>query len=389
MTRAKPVVMHIIAGLGNGGAEATLFRLCRHDTSHRHVVISLTDDGKYGPLLRDIGVTVLPLGMMPGKPSPGRLWALWRALRSTRPDIVQTWMYHADLLGGVMARLAGVRRVIWNIRHSGLEATSLKRNTRRIARLCARLSGWVPHAIICCAQEAKCTHAAFGYETARMTVIPNGYDISAFHAPASGGLRLRPPDVPGHVPLIGMVARLDVNKDHRGFLQALGGLRDKAIPFHAVLAGQGMTFETKELADMVRATDLQSMVSAIGPRSDMPAVYRAMDLHVLYSLSEGFPNVVAEAMLCGTPCVVSDVGDAARIVGETGWVVPPSDPAALTAAIEDALAGMQDKTAWAARQDMARNRITQRYAMSSMVEAYAQVWSMAGRENRGGQTQCA
>lgn len=106
-------VVHIITGLNDGGAEGVLTRLCLHSEQVQHVVISLMDDGKYGPLLARSGVTVHCLGMNPGKPSIVRLFRLIRLIRAEQPDAVQTWMYHADLLGGISARLAGVRRVFW------------------------------------------------------------------------------------------------------------------------------------------------------------------------------------------------------------------------------------------------------------------------------------
>jgi glycosyltransferase involved in cell wall biosynthesis len=184
-------VTHIITGLNDGGAEAVLYRLCTHDGAHRHTVISLMDEGKYGPLLRAAGVEVLCLDMPRGHLRPRALWRLWHWLRTQRPDVVQTWMYHADLLGGVVARLAGIRAVVWGIHHTTLEPGESSRATRLIARLLARLSRRVPRRIVACAGRGVQVHGALGYDTARMRVVPNGYDLARFAPDPGSRARLR------------------------------------------------------------------------------------------------------------------------------------------------------------------------------------------------------
>src|SRR5690554_617924 len=173
-------VVHIITGLNDGGAEGVLFRLCLNSTNNRHIVISLMDEGKYGPLLEDAGVSVHCLGMNPGRPSVKRFLKLVSLIRSEEPDAVQTWMYHADLLGGMAAKVAGVKKIFWGIRHSTLEKGKSKRSTILIARICALLSGFLPERIICCAQGAALVHARIGYSSRKLEVVPNGYDFSRF-----------------------------------------------------------------------------------------------------------------------------------------------------------------------------------------------------------------
>src|SRR5574337_1243040 len=184
-------VMHIITGLNDGGAEAVLFRLCTSDKACSHEVVSMMDAGKYGPLLEQAGVTVTCLNMPQGRLTLSGLARLWSVLRKTRPDVVQTWMYHADLVGGVVARLARVAPVFWGIRHSTLEAGKSRRTTIAIARLNAWLSPWIPAGIVCCAERARDVHQALGFAQEKMTVIPNGYDLGRFRPDAAARMRLR------------------------------------------------------------------------------------------------------------------------------------------------------------------------------------------------------
>lgn len=377
-------ILHLITGLSDGGAEAVLYRLCTHDAENRHVVVSMMDEGKYGPLLRAAGVAVHCLGMPRGRVTVRGLWRLWRLLRAERPTVVQTWMYHADLVGGVLARLAGVRAVCWGIHHSNLEPGKSRRATIWVARLDARLSRWVPAAIVCCAAQARDVHVRLGYAAEKFVIIPNGYDVGRFRPDAAARARLRAEwGVPDGVPLLGMVARFDPQKDHANLLAACARLQASGADFAAVLVGTGCDAGNAALVQQLAAAGLTQRVRLLGRRDDVPAVMAALDVHVLSSLGEAFPNVLAEAMACGTPCVTTDVGDAAQIVGETGWVVPPRDAAALAEGIAAALKEWRERPdEWAARRCAARERIVETFGLDRMVQAYRRVWGETVGEGR-------
>ena len=183
-------VVHIITGLDDGGAEAVLYRLCLNDKDNDHHVITLMDEGKYGPLLRNAGINVLCLNMPRGRLTPGGLLRLYRLLRGHRRAIVQTWMYHADLVGGLVARLAGNRCVCWGVRHGDLGPDS-RRSTIFIARLSWLFSSFLPRYIVCCAHRAAEVNQRFGYEKEKFVIIPNGYDTEQFQPDASVRDRVR------------------------------------------------------------------------------------------------------------------------------------------------------------------------------------------------------
>ena len=375
---ARPLrVLHIITGLGQGGAESVLFRLATYPEANvEHVVVSLTDEGIYGERLRAAGVAVHVLGMKRGRVSLGGFLALRALVAAERPDAVQTWMYHADLIGGLAARLAGVRAIAWGIRNSGEHLERSSRSARMVLRACALLSGRIPKAIVCAAQKSAERHADKGYDRARMVVIANGYDLSRYAPNAEARSRVRAQwGVPQDVPAIGCVARWDPLKDHANLLRAIAALvrdgRDAGL--RCVLIGRGMDTENAELGTLVDRLGLRDRLVLAGPSDDVPAAMNGLDLHVLSSCAEGFPNVVAEAMACGVYCVVTDVGDAAYIVGDAGVVVPPEQPEALARGIDTAwrvvAAGGRERAGEAGRA-----RVLENFDIARMVQGYIAVW---------------
>ncbi|MEO3432604.1 glycosyltransferase [Inquilinus sp. CAU 1745] len=381
-------ILHVITGLSDGGAEAVLHRLCTYDDVHRHAVVSLMDEGKYGPLLRAAGVDVYCLGMPRGGVTLRALLRLVMLLRQQRPQVVQTWMYHADLIGGLAARLAGIREVCWGIRHSNLVLGKSRRSTILVAKTCAWLSGVVPRTIVCCSHQAAEVHRALGYAGDKFRIIPNGYDLTRFAPDLSARLRLRMGwSSDSDVPVIGMVARFDPQKDHGNLIAALGRLSLNGQQFLCILAGYGVDAENAELCGRLEAAGVRDRVLLLGQQSDIPAIMSALDVHVLSSSSEAFPNVLAEAMACGIPCVTTDVGDASLIVGKTGWVVPPRDGQALAGALAVALGARLDPAAWEDRRQACQSHILEKFSIERMIEAYHAVWQeAAGQTGRLGQS---
>ena len=367
-------VVHIITCLDDGGAEAVLYRLCTTDRLAYHYVISLRDSGKYGPLLQSGNVEVTCLEMPRGRITITGLIKLWRVLRFLRPDVVQTWMHHANVIGGIISRAVKIRRIYWGIHNSGLNKTIAKPSTIWVVRLSALLSYLVPTRIMCCAQEGLNAHRSLGYSANKLILINNGYDLDRYAVDMSARQFLRSEWGVGNRLVLGTVGRFAPVKDHKNLLDALSLLKRQGVDFCAVLVGSGMDLQNVQLATWLKDLDLTERVRLLGRRTDISAVMNALDVHVLSSASEAFPNVVAEAMACGTPAVVTDVGDAAVIVGDTGWVVPPKNAAALATALHLAHTGMQDTTAWAARRQAARQRVEDNFSLARMVQRYHEVW---------------
>ncbi len=367
-------VMHIIAGLGAGGAEAMLYKLVAATRGEglAHSIVSLTDRGTFGPKLEAEGVPVNCLGMRRGVPDPISLVRLLGMFRRERPDVIQSWMYHSNLLAGVAAASARIP-VVWGIHHSDVDPRKAKRLTHWTRWLCARLSGSLPARVVCCADSAFQSHAGLGYRSDRMLVIPNGFVLDRFAASAQARSRVRQElSIATDAPVVGLVARVHPDKDHRNFLVAARLVTQTRRDAIFVLAGEGATSSNAALSGLIDELGIGPRVRLLGLRSDIPDLLAAMDVLASSSRSEGFPQVLGEAMLCGVPCAATDCGDSKEIIGSTGRIVSPRDPAALAQAILELLSLPSNERA--ALGVAARRRIVERYDIRMVARRYAALY---------------
>ena len=362
----------VITGLSTGGAETMLLNVLRHLDRHRFSphVISLTTKGEIGGRIEALGIPVDSLGMRRGRVDPIRFLRLVRRLQELRPDAVHTWMYHADLLGGLAARWAGVRTVGWAIHHSDLSPSHNKRSTLWVRKACAILSRRIPQQILCCSRVTKDVHVTVGYEENRMVVIPNGFDLARFSPDSEARVSVRSElGLSEDTPLVGLVARFDPQKNHVGFFQAAERIHGRRPDVHFLLAGTGVDDSNPALDDAIGRAGADGKTHLLGRREDVPRLMAALDvLASSSSFGEAFPNVLGEAMACGVPCVVTDVGDSAEIVGETGRIVATGDMAGLAHQIVEVLSlSDEQRRALGAR---ARDRVRERYDIGSVTRQY-------------------
>lgn len=370
-------VFHVITSVSTGGAQMMLYKLLSRidHVTFESEVISLIDIGPIGQRIQALGVPVRALGMRPGVPNPLGVLRLARWLRQDAPHVIQTWMYHADLVGGLAAKLAGSVPVAWGIHHSNLDSQINKWSTIWTAMACARLSRWLPARIVCCSEASRQVHTQLDYAADKMVVIPNGFDLVVFRPDPTARQSVRQElGIPEKAPLIGLVARFHPQKDHRNFVQAAARFHACAPESHFLLCGDGITWENRELAGWIEAAGIQSQCHLLGRREDIPRLTAALDIaSTAASHGEAFPIVIGEAMACRVPCVVTDVGDSAIIVGETGVVVPPKDPQALATGWRQLLLDMSREE----RLQLglaARQRIMERYSLEKIVEQYKRLY---------------
>ena len=349
------------------------------------LVVSLGEGGSMGERIKALGVPVRDLGMKPGFfPTPDGVRRLAALSRGFRPDVVQGWMYHGNLAATVAAASCLPRRVpvAWGMHHSLNDLGAEKRSTATAIRFGAWLSA-VPRRIVYVSGVSADQHEAFGYRSDRRMVIPNGFDCDKLKPDlgAYAGVRTDLGLAEG-TPLVGSFARYHPMKDHANFLAAAGLLTRRNPETHFLLAGRDVDASNNDLAARASALGLKGRVHLLGERNDVPRLAAALDVASSSSAyGEAFPIVIGEAMACGVPCVVTDVGDSAWLVGDTGRVVPPRDPAALADAWWDVLRmGREARTVLGER---ARGRVKQNFSLPEVVRRYEKLYAgLAGTTER-------
>ena len=317
-------IVHVIMSLNIGGAELMLKRLVLHSHQNKqfeHIIITLTDLGVMGPELQNEGITVHTLGMKSLSTVPLIFLKLQRLLKRIQPDVVQTWMYHSDLLGGLAAKSVGVKNIIWGIRTTDVSQGPSKL-TVHLSKLCAKLSYYIPDTIVCAAHVSKDYHVGIGYDESKMVVIPNGFDLDALTATDEDGLEIRQQNnLSVDDVVIGSVGRFDPVKNQKLFVDVAANLIKDYPNLKFMIVGRDNTLENKELMSWINDYKIADNFRLLGQRDDVPKCLKAMDIFCLHSKTEGFPNVLGEAMAMSLPCVTTDAGDASILLGSTGIVV--------------------------------------------------------------------
>lgn len=371
-------VLHIITGLNQGGAESALFRLVKgfQKSDVINIIVSLTDEGEYGKYLLAEEIEVFTLNMPRRRITLNGIIKLWRIIKQENPNVVQTWMYHSDLIGGIVAKIAGVNKIIWGIVHFNLSKDITPISTRFVAKLCALLSAIIPDRIVSCSESSIEVHRKFGYSN-KFIYVPLGFDLNLNFTPNKYRQDVRAQwNISDEDVVLGCVARWDPQKDHKNLIKAFSSVSIHYPEVKCVLIGPNMSPDNEELLAMINNIyGNGGNLFLSGQAENITSAMSALDIHILPSLGEAFPNVVAEAMGCGIPCVVTDVGDASSIVDITGWVVQPGNSEALAVAICKALELHKDPLLWQIRKDSCRNRIINNYSLNKMKSNYISVWS--------------
>jgi len=326
-------VLHVISGLKVGGAEMMLYRLIlsARNGGYEHLVVSLNSTGEMRKCFEDAGIELIVLDF---KRSPfAHFFRLVSLIRRVNPDIVQSWLYHADLLGGLAALIAGPHPIVWNLRSTAIPQGAFS-IIYWLIRLCAICSYFIPDRIICCANSAKVAHTKLRYAAHKMIVIPNGYDCPAFklHTDLRAKIRLDLEFANNDI-VIGIVGRFDPLKDFKNFVTAASFMAEKCVDVKFLMVGRGNEWSNAILRGWIEGAGLVAKFRLVGEQPDVAYYLSAVDIFCLSSVNEAFPNVVVEAMAMGLPCVVTRAGDAADIVGDDDFVVPVKDPILLSEAM--------------------------------------------------------
>ncbi len=367
-------VLHVITGLGLGGAEAMLFRLLRglDDQTFKQSVVSLTDRGAYGEAIEADGFRLTTLGLSGMSSALGCFLRLRKAVQEQQPTIIQTWLYHADLFGLLAARSTTNASVVWNIRCAALSPGDVPRSTLGLVALLAKLSTR-PNAVVFNSRAGMNAHFALGYRPRNNYVIPNGFDLNEWQPDFLARRRVRDEiGITDNDFLVGMISRYHKLKDHGTFFASASRLLSKYTNVRFLLAGPGIDWNNRQLVKHIDCANLRPHIFLLGPRTDIQTVMPSLDCLVSTSLSEGFPNVLGEAMSCGIPCVTTDAGDSKYIVGDTGWTVPVGDVEAIASAVGELIETSTEERANRSRH--CRARIAKTFTLHHVIERYTDLY---------------
>jgi glycosyltransferase involved in cell wall biosynthesis len=367
-------ILHVINSLDIGGAEQMLLKLIKAKSfaEDEIIVVTLLDEGSLAGRIRSLGCEVIPLKIRKNPASWLSLYCLIKIIKDFEPQIIQSWLYHSDLVAGILGRIAGVP-VIWGVRQSNLSQEHNKLTTRIVIFACALLSRFLPSQIITNSSNACRAHIRAGY-CCKFTVIPNGFDTEIFSPDSNAFKELRAElAIPTNSIVVGMVGRFDSQKNHAGFFEVASYVHNEMPNVHFCLAGAGINSTNLKLRKMSDAADIPaSLLHLLGAREDVAYLMAGFDILSLPSKGESFPNVVGEAMASQTPCVVTDVGDCAQIVGNTGRVVTTGDMKQFANAIIEMLSMSSDARNQIGRQ--ARQRILKNYSLDYVASQFREIY---------------
>ena len=376
-------ILHIISDLCVAGAEMKLYKLLAATNRERFApaVISMKDQGELRARIEALGVPVYTLGIRGSLPGPLSVIRLIRIVRRFQPELIHGWMYHGNLAAQVAAVFSRRKPcVLWSIHQSLYNFDYEKRITAAVIKLCALVSK-LPDKIIYISHTSATQHERVGYDEDKELVLYYGFDTEKF-APSREARRSVRAEL-GVAPdtiLIGLVGRYHPVKDHGNFLRAAALVSKSDPETQFVMCGKGIENQNPALRGLIDELQLASCVQLLGQRHDIQRVMAALDVAASSSCSEGFPNVIGEAMSSGVPCVGTAVSDLPEIVGATGRVVPPKDAAALAAALVALIElGASGRTALGTAS---RARVIENYSLESTVANYEGVYERAMTQAR-------
>ncbi|MBI5418327.1 glycosyltransferase [Candidatus Poribacteria bacterium] len=360
-------ILFLIRSLNYGGAERQLIELVKGLDKKRFSITILTFYN-VGELQKGIkeekDITLLSLYKKGRWDVFPFIWRLLKILYKIKPDVIHGYMGVANELS-LIGKIFNAK-VIWGLRCSSIDFSNYDNTTKLLDYKLGKWLSGIADLIIVNSKAGKDHYIKNGYNQKRLIIITNGIDTELFRPDNEARQRLRTEwNINKNEILIGLIARIDPLKDHRSFLQAASLLLKKRTDIKFICVGNGPQLYKNELKEMSENLGLKERLIWAGERKDICAIYNALDILTLCSISEGFPNVIGEAMACGVPCVVTNVGDSAVIVGETGIVVSPHNIESLLNGFDKCLLKLNDQNI----HKITRQKIIQEFSSTQLVSS--------------------
>ena len=373
--KEKIIIVHIIAALNVGGTEMMLYKLLPRMRRGRfeNIVLTLKEKGSLSKDFESQNIRVYNVGGMGGVLRISALIRSLKILRQINPDLIQGWLAHGNLIASLASAFLPYRlSTLWNVRYTARPKGETRRSILFIIKLLSILS-FLPQKIVFNSKAGADDHCRMGYRSDKSCIIPNGFDTKLFSPSEKNRSCVRSElNISEEAILIGLIGRFDPLKDHRCFLKAGEKLLSNKREIYFLLAGREVDWQNRHLEQLIEKLGMSEKVFLLGERKDVPRITAAFDIATCSSLAEGFPNVIGEAMSCGIPCVVTDVGDSAWLVGDSGMVVPPRNHEALCKAwLKLIRMGSAERRILG---EKARKRIENHFSIQKVVKKYEQLY---------------
>lgn len=362
-------ILHIITSIGSGGAERVLYNLISGEKKNKHLIISLSSPKSNFHDFNNIIIFRLNFNYLNFIVEIVRLFFL---IKKIKPDIIQTWMYHADVIGGVVGKILG-HKVIWNIRNSNFHPKT-KKLTIFFLKISCLISKYIPDDIICCSRQAAIIHENIGYKK-KISIINNSINSKIFPTRLFELTQIKNNT---QVFIISYVGRWHDQKDFKTLINTLATLT-YSFNFNnwkIILAGENLTRKNDQLIKLINSKNLIHKIKLLGHQKNLKNIYKLADINILTSsYGEGFPNVLIEAMSLGTPCISTDVGSCKDILSNLGWTVPIKSSTKLAKSIICAYNLKTFKNnEWLMLKNKCKKSIDNRFNLNKMINKYNLIW---------------
>ena len=367
-------IIHVITSMNKGGAETNLFKILKFSNQSnsqiKHTIISFTNSNYFETEINNLNYEIIKIDFKNKLLFFIYFFKLIKIIKVNNPDVVECWMYHSALLGGLAAKIIGIEKIIWNIRHSNYKFNKTKFSTIVIIKILAFFSKFIPDIIVYCSKNSQDFHKSIGYKTKIQKIIYNGYQSNYFKRKPRKNIK--------NTVIFGFIGRYSPQKNVLMYLQALSLFLNKYsfnLNLKVFMYGRDIDTNNLELIKNINNYKLSSFIELKGYVKDVRKALDNIDfLGLSSSYGESFPNILAEAMLTGTPCFATDVGETKNILSKYGKTVDADDLIGFSQKIEEFYHLYKNKDCYETLSQSCREHIVNNYSIESMYKKYLNLW---------------